>query len=111
MQKMAASRRFIAPMECLPVDNIPDGKEWQYELKLDGYRAFAVKDSGEVSLYSRNGNLFNTKFPAIAEAFPELRPKRFVIDGDFPRYAREAADLHLIACKMLSWHLATLSVK
>src|SRR3954454_1358383 len=82
MQKMPAPLRFIAPMECLPVARVPDGEEWQYELKLDGYRAIAVKDGGEVSLYSRNGNSFNAKFPSVVDALAKLQPKHFVIDGE-----------------------------
>ena len=39
-------------MECLPVSRLNDGPEWMYEIKLDGYRAIAVK-SGRVNLYSR----------------------------------------------------------
>ena len=30
--------KFIEPMECLPVAEIPEGDQWTYELKLDGYR-------------------------------------------------------------------------
>jgi bifunctional non-homologous end joining protein LigD len=29
---------FINPMECLPVPKIPEGSQWTYEIKLDGYR-------------------------------------------------------------------------
>ena len=43
--------RFIEPMECLPVEQIPEGGQWTYELKLDGYRIEAVKTGGEVTLY------------------------------------------------------------
>jgi ATP-dependent DNA ligase len=60
MQKMPARLRFIAPMECLRVETIPDGAQWQYE--LDGYRTVAV-NAGEVSPYSRNGNSYKAKFP------------------------------------------------
>jgi ATP-dependent DNA ligase len=42
MQKMPAALRFVPPMECKNVERIPEGAEWQYELKLDGYRAIAV---------------------------------------------------------------------
>ena len=82
MQKMPAALRFVPPMECNTVERIPEGADWQYELKLDGYRAIAVKDSGELMLYSRYGNSFNADFPGVVVALEKLRPKRFVIDGE-----------------------------
>ncbi len=42
MQKVPAPLRFISPMECLEVDQIPEGELWQYELKLDGYRTLPL---------------------------------------------------------------------
>jgi ATP-dependent DNA ligase len=47
--------RFIEPMECLPAGETPEGDLWTYELKLDGYRAIAVKAGGKVTVYSRRG--------------------------------------------------------
>src|SRR5438046_1848429 len=82
MQKMPAPLRFIPPMECVEVDKIPEAEPWQYELKLDGYRTIAVKQEGEVNLFSRNGNAFNSKFPSIVKLLEELRLKRFIIDGE-----------------------------
>jgi ATP-dependent DNA ligase len=49
--------RFIEPMECLPVEEIPEGELWTYELKLDGYRLVVVRTGGKVTLYSRRGSL------------------------------------------------------
>jgi hypothetical protein len=34
---------FIEPMECLPVPRVPEGAEWTYEIKLDGYRLEVVR--------------------------------------------------------------------
>ena len=34
---------FIEPTECAPVTKPLDGPGWFYEIKLDGYRAIAVK--------------------------------------------------------------------
>src|SRR5256714_5819650 len=82
MQKMPAALRFVPPMECKTVARIPESADWQYELKLDGYRAVAVKQSGELMLYSRSGNSFNADFPSVVDALEKLRPKRFVIDGE-----------------------------
>jgi len=40
---------FIEPMPCLAVKKLPEGEAWEYELKLDGYRALAAKRGGPVS--------------------------------------------------------------
>jgi DNA ligase D-like protein (predicted ligase) len=79
---MPAPLRFIPPMECLQVDQIPEGGLWQYELKLDGYRTIAIKQNGEVRLFSRNGNSFDSKFPSVAQALETIRIKRFILDGE-----------------------------
>ena len=57
--------RFIAPMECLPVANLPDAPGWIYELKLDGFRAQAIRDQSGVHLFSRNGKDFSKKLPQV----------------------------------------------
>jgi len=79
---MPAPLRFVPPMECLEVDKIPEGELWQYELKLDGYRTVAIKQDGNVDLFSRNGKSFNSKFPSIVQALEALRIKRFILDGE-----------------------------
>lgn len=33
---------------------LPEGQQWSYEVKWDGYRALAVKDGARVTLLSRN---------------------------------------------------------
>jgi DNA ligase D-like protein (predicted ligase) len=52
-----------------------------YEIKLDGYRALAVKHGGKVELLSRNGNQFNERYPAIVKGLAGL-PNETVIDGE-----------------------------
>ena len=73
---------FVQPMECLAVPKLPNGSEWIYEVKLDGYRAIGLKTAqGKVKLFSRRGNPLNRNFPAVAEALDAL-PDATVIDGE-----------------------------
>ncbi|MGZ4980821.1 MAG: DNA ligase D [Methylobacter sp.] len=58
-----------------------DDKDWIFEIKWDGYRAIAELNKAEVKLYSRNGNLFNAKYPEIIDALVQMDVEA-VIDGE-----------------------------
>jgi len=55
-------------MECLAVSKLPEGSQWVYEIKLDGYRALGIKSNGSVRLLSRRNNSFNRQYPLVVEA-------------------------------------------
>ena len=73
--------RFIEPMECLPVEEIPQAVAWTYELKLDGYRLEAITTGRKVLLYSRRGHDLTQRFDYVAHALESL-PDETVIDGE-----------------------------
>jgi bifunctional non-homologous end joining protein LigD len=60
---------------------LPEGPQWSYELKLDGYRAIAFKRDGTVGLRSRNDKDFSARYPAVVKALGKL-PDNTVIDGE-----------------------------
>ena len=39
-----AKPAFVTPMAAQVVKRLPEGDDWIYELKFDGYRALIVKD-------------------------------------------------------------------
>jgi bifunctional non-homologous end joining protein LigD len=73
--------RFIEPMLLLRSETPPEGPEWIYELKLDGYRAIAIKTGREIQLRSRNDNDFSSKYPSIVKALASV-PDETVLDGE-----------------------------
>jgi bifunctional non-homologous end joining protein LigD len=68
-------------MQCLAVDALPEGPEWAYEFKLDGYRALGLKNHGSSQLISRNGKDLSSRFPAITAALKGL-PDDTIVDGE-----------------------------
>jgi DNA ligase D-like protein (predicted ligase) len=108
---------FIEPIECALVPKLPEGSDWTYEVKLDGYRAIGVKSSREAILYSRNGKNFNKRYPYIAEAISGL-PSDTVVDGevvalddsgrpDFHRlqhFGAEASRIQYFVFDLLIWN-------
>jgi hypothetical protein len=72
--------RFVPPMLLLQKDSLPEGPDWLYEIKLDGYRALAIKSGGRLQLRSRNDNDFTTRYRASSAALAAL-PAETIVDG------------------------------
>jgi len=72
---------FVEPMECLAVSKLPEDPNFVWEVKLDGYRAVAVKSGTRVNLFSRRRKSLNRQFPYIVEALADL-PAGTVVDGE-----------------------------
>jgi ATP-dependent DNA ligase len=68
-------------MLCLAVDKLPEGPAWQYEVKLDGYRAIGVRTKTGVELWSRNKRDFSRRFREVTRSLEEL-PADSVLDGE-----------------------------
>jgi ATP-dependent DNA ligase len=70
------------PMEALSVETIPEGKDWHYEPKWDGFRCLIFRDGAKVELQSKSGQSLTRYFPEVVAAVASLKAKRFVLDGE-----------------------------
>jgi len=70
------------PMEAKSVGTIPTGPEWQYEPKWDGFRCIAFREGPTVELQSKAGQSLTRYFPELVAALLELKPQKFVLDGE-----------------------------
>lgn len=85
----AVKARFFEPMLLLRTEELPDDPlRWEYQLKLDGYRAIAFKTCGTVHLRSRNDHDFSRRYPGVARGLASL-PDETVIDGELVAFDQE----------------------
>jgi bifunctional non-homologous end joining protein LigD len=73
--------RFLEPMLAKPVAELPEGPNWQYEIKWDGYRALAINNGRQSALVSRRNNSLESKFRSIA-AGASLLESGSILDGE-----------------------------
>jgi len=73
---------IIEPCLPSPAKAPPSGPGWLHEIKHDGFRILAQRDSAGVQLITRAGNDFSGRFPFIAMAVGKLPVRSCLIDGE-----------------------------
>jgi bifunctional non-homologous end joining protein LigD len=79
--KMPAPK-FVRPMKATAVTELPEGDEWIYEIKWDGYRVLSLKNGDDVRLLSLKEKNLTIDFPAVARAVGDLHGETAIIDGE-----------------------------
>src|ERR1700749_3351872 len=69
-------------MEARSVDAIPQGREWQYEPKWDGFRCLLSRQGRKVDLRSQSGEDLTRYFPELVAAARQLKATKFQLDGE-----------------------------
>ena len=64
---------FVTPMAAQVLKRLPEGNDWAYELKFDGYRALIIKDEQQVELRSRKNKDLTGMYRGIAAAGQRLK--------------------------------------
>ena len=73
---------FIAP--CLPTlsQSVPSGPRWVHEIKHDGFRLICRREGERVRIFTRRGNDWTDRVPAIVQAVRSLRAATATLDGE-----------------------------
>jgi ATP-dependent DNA ligase len=72
----------VKPQLARAAKELPEGDEWRYEPKWDGFRTLVFRDGDDVYLQSRNGKPMNRYFPEIPPQVTRLASERVVLDGE-----------------------------
>lgn len=76
-------------MAAQTVKGLPQGHEWLYEPKLDGYRALVLKDGERLQVLSRNHKDLTQMYPRVAAAGQRLNARQAVLDGEIVALAED----------------------
>jgi hypothetical protein len=75
-------KAFVAPMAAQSVAKLPEGDDWLYDLKLDGYRALVIKEGDRVQIRSRNDKDLTRMYPRLAAGAQKLMAQQVVLGRD-----------------------------
>lgn len=73
---------ITSPMEAHIADELPEGPDWQFEPKWDGFRCLAFRHGEEVDLRAKSGKPLGRYFPEIVETLRSIESDGFVLDGE-----------------------------
>src|SRR5439155_7116794 len=79
--KPGALPSFVEPQLASAASHPPPGDAWVHEIKFDGYRLLARVDRGRVTLKTRSGLDWTTKFPSVKKALEALPVVTAFLDG------------------------------
>jgi ATP-dependent DNA ligase len=78
---MPAALIPFPPMEAELVRELPEGDDWQYEPKWDGFRGVMENAGGELAIWSRKERPLLRYFPEL-RPLGDLLPPRSALDGE-----------------------------
>jgi bifunctional non-homologous end joining protein LigD len=81
-REKAALPQELAPQLATLVSEPPAGGGWIWEIKFDGYRVLARVDGDDVRLFTRRGNDWSERLPALVDAVRALGLGSAWLDGE-----------------------------
>ncbi len=88
---MLAKTPFIDPCAPTLAKQPPFSLGWVHEVKFDGYRLQLHKDGKAITLFSKNGNDFTSKFPRIVAVAASIPARSLILDCELVASAANGA--------------------
>ena len=99
---------MIKPMLSKPTENLPGGKGYLYEIKLDGQRTIAEFTKNALLLYTRNFQKVTEKYPEVHELTKCIRASSAILDGEIVALKEGIPNFELLQQRMSLRNLRTL---
>ena len=90
----------VLPMLSKRIDKLPDGPDWIYEPKWDGFRTLIFRDGDKVLIQSRDQKSLNRYFPELIEPLLQQLPKKCVLDGEIVISTHGALDFDALQLRI-----------
>ncbi|HLL19737.1 MAG TPA: non-homologous end-joining DNA ligase, partial [Rubrivivax sp.] len=78
----AALPSSMSPQLATLAEAVPNGGDWLFEIKLDGYRLMSRIDKSDVRLITRGGHDWTSKMPRLANELAGLGLQNAWLDGE-----------------------------
>jgi ATP-dependent DNA ligase len=82
------------------VGELPEGDEWIFEPKWDGFRALIFRDGDEIQIQSRDEKPLNRYFPDVVDLLLQQLPSRCVLDGEIVIATGEGLDFDALQLRL-----------
>jgi len=90
----------ILPMLAKRVGALPDGDDWIFEPKWDGFRALVFRDGGEILIQSRDEKPLNRYFPDLLDPLRAALPLQCVLDGEIVIVKNDGLDFDALQLRL-----------
>jgi len=90
----------ILPMLAKRVSELPEGEEWIFEPKWDGFRALVFRDGDEILIQSRDEKPLDRYFPELLDPLRSSLPARCVLDGEIVIVREDSLDFDSLQLRL-----------
>ncbi len=87
--KLGPMPERIEPMLATLASSVPEGGEWVYEIKWDGFRGLCFLHGGKLRIVSRNGHLLNRQFPELESVPESIAAESAILDTEIVAFDAE----------------------